>query len=125
MKSNEVNQNQEKKWPKVVLILVVGLAAFSSAMKELNQVHALATEAGALIADWVGVVEPTVNARSIATVENCSAASPGSPLGVVVPGALGDGTAVHLRMRADLTNFTGADALRRAQRWRLRGSMGT
>ena len=81
MKSNEVNQNQEKKWPKVVLILVVGMAAFSSAMKELNQVHALTKEAGALIADWVGVVEPTANARSIATVENCSAVPPGSPSG--------------------------------------------
>jgi len=79
MKSNKVNQHQETKWPKVVLILVVVLVAFSSAMKELNQARVLVTEAGALISDWVGVVEPTVNARSITTVENCSANPPGQP----------------------------------------------
>src|ERR1700730_4304950 len=83
MKSN--NQNQETKWPKVVLMLVVVLAAFSSAMKELNQVHTLVTEAGALIADWVGVVEPTVNARSITTVENCSGSLSGQPAWNVTP----------------------------------------
>jgi len=80
MKNNKVSRNQETKWPKVVLILVVVLAALSSAMKELNQVHTLATEASAFIADWVAVVEPTVNARSITAVENCSA-NPGSPSG--------------------------------------------
>ncbi len=79
MKSNKVNQHQETEWPKVVLILVVVLVAFSSAMKELNQARVLVTEAGALISDWVGVVEPTVNARSITTVENCSANPPGQP----------------------------------------------
>src|SRR6266550_6246870 len=79
MKSNKVNQHQETKWPKVVLILVVVLVAFSSAMKELNQARVLVTEAGVLIADWVGVVEPTVNARSITRVENCSANPPGQP----------------------------------------------
>jgi hypothetical protein len=79
MKSNKINQNQETKWPKVVLILVVALAAFSSAMKELNQAQALAHEAGALIADWVGVVEPTVIARSITAVENCPADPPSPP----------------------------------------------
>jgi hypothetical protein len=83
MKSNK--QNQETKWPKVVLILVVVLAAFSSAMKELNQVHAMAIEAGAFIADWVGVVEPTVNARSITTVENCSGSVSGQPAWNVTP----------------------------------------
>ena len=79
MKNNKVNQHQETKWPKVVLILVVVLVAFSSAMNELNQARVLVTEAGALIAGWVGEVEPTVNARSITTVENCSANPPGQP----------------------------------------------
>jgi Toastrack DUF4097 len=79
MKNNKVNQHQETKWPKVVLILVVVLVAFSSEMKELNQARVLVSEAGALVADWVGVVEPTVNARSITTVENCAANPPGQP----------------------------------------------
>ena len=112
MKSNEANRNQENKWPKVVLILVVALAAFSSAMKELNQVHALATEAGALIADWVGVVEPTVNARSIPTVENCSAdpRGGGTPQNEVRPdefhwsGRVAPGAAVEIKgINGDIT----------------------
>ena len=71
MKNTEVTQIQEKKFYRVILVLIVGLAAFSSAMKELNEFQALTTEAGQFIAEWAGVVVPTANARALTTVEVC------------------------------------------------------
>lgn len=48
------DQGSEKRSYRVILLLIVGLAAFSSAMKELNKVHALTLETGELIAQWTG-----------------------------------------------------------------------
>jgi DUF4097 and DUF4098 domain-containing protein YvlB len=72
MKSTEVKQMQEKKWYKVILVLFVGLAAFSSAMKELNEFQTLTTQASQFVAEWVGVVMPTADAHALPTVEICS-----------------------------------------------------
>ena len=44
--------NGEKNGYKVILLLVVGLAAFSSAMKELNQLQQFTLDASRLIAQW-------------------------------------------------------------------------
>ena len=49
---NNMGQNDEKMRYRVILVLVVGLAAFSSAMKELNQIQQLALDASGLIAQW-------------------------------------------------------------------------
>lgn len=49
-------QGSEKKSYRVILLLIVGLAAFSSAMKELNQVHELTLETGQLVARWTDVL---------------------------------------------------------------------
>ncbi len=43
-------QGSEKKSYRIVLLLIVGLAAFSSAMKELNQIQAFTLQTGQLIA---------------------------------------------------------------------------
>jgi hypothetical protein len=43
-------QGSEKKSYRIILLLIVGLAAFSSAMKELNQIQAFTLETGQLIA---------------------------------------------------------------------------
>src|SRR2546423_1082410 len=56
---NNTGQNGEKMRYRVILLLVVALAAFSSAMKELNQVQQLALDASALIAGWSNRVAPT------------------------------------------------------------------
>jgi hypothetical protein len=45
-------QGSEKRSYRVILLLIVGLAAFSSAMKELNQVHELTLQTGQLVAQW-------------------------------------------------------------------------
>ena len=50
------NTGSEKRSYRVILLLIVGLAAFSSAMKELNQVHQLTLETGQLIARWTDVL---------------------------------------------------------------------
>lgn len=43
-------QGSEKKSYRIILLLIVGLAAFSSAMKELNQIQAFTLQTGQLIA---------------------------------------------------------------------------
>jgi hypothetical protein len=44
--------NGEKNGYKVILLVVVGLTAFSSAMKELNQLQQFSLEASRLVAQW-------------------------------------------------------------------------
>jgi hypothetical protein len=51
-------QGSEKRSYPVILLLVVGLAAFSSAMKELNQVRDFTVEASNLVAQWKEAIAP-------------------------------------------------------------------
>ena len=43
---------------RIILLLVVGLTAFSSAMKELNQIQQLSLDASRLVAQWSGTIVP-------------------------------------------------------------------
>jgi DUF4097 and DUF4098 domain-containing protein YvlB len=61
MKSDQI---REKKWPRIVLFLAVGLVAFSSAMKELSQAQALLFDAAEFVSRWSDAVVPTANART-------------------------------------------------------------
>jgi hypothetical protein len=54
----------------VILLLVVGLAAFSSAMKELNQVRDLTLEATNLVAQWKDAFAPADPMVTV-SVETC------------------------------------------------------
>jgi hypothetical protein len=63
-------QASEKRSYRVILLLVVGLAAFSSAMKELNQVRDLTVEASNLVAQWKDVIAP-VDPMTTISVETC------------------------------------------------------
>lgn len=57
---------------RVILLLVVGLTAFSSAMKELNQVQQLSLEASQLIAQWFDKVAPIeVPSTAVVKLESC------------------------------------------------------
>ena len=57
---------------KVILILVVGLAAFTSAMKELNEVRKFGLEANEFIAQWSEKLTPAeVPPVVVARVETC------------------------------------------------------
>ena len=49
---NTTGQNRQNSGYKVLLLLVVGMTAFSSAMKELNQLQHFALDARHLIAEW-------------------------------------------------------------------------
>ncbi|HEX7329898.1 MAG TPA: hypothetical protein VF290_00270 [Pyrinomonadaceae bacterium] len=51
-------QNNDKASYRIILLLVVALAAFSSAMKELNQIQQLGLDASRLIADWSATIVP-------------------------------------------------------------------
>src|SRR6476620_9650133 len=62
--NNKQNQSGEKKSYLVLLLLVVGLAAFSSAMSELNQLRNLTVETGRLIALWSDMVVPSASASA-------------------------------------------------------------
>lgn len=78
---NNLRQNGEKTGHRMILLLVVGLAAFSSAMKELNQVQQLTLDAGKLIASWSDAVAPVVSPETpapakIETCENSKTSQP-------------------------------------------------
>ena len=51
-------QSNDKASYRIILLLVVGLAAFSSAMKELNQIQQLGMDASRLIAHWSATIVP-------------------------------------------------------------------
>lgn len=55
---NSTGQNGEKTGYRVILLLVVGLTAFSSAMKELNQLQQFTLEASRLVAQWTPTIAP-------------------------------------------------------------------
>ena len=66
---NSVGQSGEKKSYRVILLLVVGLAAFSSAMKELNQIREFTREASNLVASLSKAVEPAPAGDRVVPVE--------------------------------------------------------
>src|ERR1044072_1375417 len=55
---NSTGQNSDKASYRIILLLVVGLTAFSSAMKELNQIQQLTLDASRLVAQWSGTIVP-------------------------------------------------------------------
>ena len=55
---NSTGQDSDKASYRIILLLVVGLAAFSSAMKELNQIQQLTLDASRLVAQWSGTIVP-------------------------------------------------------------------
>ena len=55
---NSTGRNSEKSGYLVILLLVVGLTAFSHSMKDLMEVHQLTLDASRLVAQWSGNVTP-------------------------------------------------------------------
>jgi len=55
---NSVGQSGDRKSYRVVLLLVVGLTAFSSAMKELNLLREFSRDTSDLVASWSRAVSP-------------------------------------------------------------------
>ena len=68
---NNMGQNGEKMRYRVILLLVVALTAFSSAMKELNQVQQLALDASRLFAQWSNKVAPAEAQPAVVKAETC------------------------------------------------------
>lgn len=66
---NSVGQSGDKKSYRVILLLVVGLTAFSSAMKELNQLRDFTREATTLMASLSNAVAPSAPAEKLAPVD--------------------------------------------------------
>ena len=57
---------------RIILLLVVGMAAFSSAMKELNQLQQLSLDATNLIARWSDKIAPSeVPPQTVVKLESC------------------------------------------------------
>lgn len=55
---NSTGRHGEKSGYLVILLLVVGLTAFSHSMKELTEIHHLTLDASRLMAQWSGKVTP-------------------------------------------------------------------
>ena len=60
------------KGSKTILILVVGLTAFSSAMKELNQIRQFGSEVSQFVAEWSETLAPAeIPPPAMAKIETC------------------------------------------------------
>ena len=68
---NSNGKNGAKSSHLVVLLLVVGLMAFSSAMKDLSQLHQFALDAGSLIASRSTRAAPVADQLNVIKVETC------------------------------------------------------
>ena len=66
---NSVGQSGDKKSYRIILLLVVGLTAFSSAMKELNQLRDFTREATTLVASLSNAVAPSAPTEKLAPVD--------------------------------------------------------
>jgi len=66
-----MNNTGEKTSYRVILVLVVGLTAFSSAMKELNQVQQLSLDVTRLVAQWSDKLVPAEVPPPVVKVETC------------------------------------------------------
>lgn len=66
---NSTGQSGDKKSYPVIILLVVGLTAFSSAMKELNQLRDFTRDTGALVASLANAVAPSHPAEKLAPIE--------------------------------------------------------
>jgi Putative adhesin len=64
MNDSQSTQIREKKWPRIVLFIAIGLVAFSSAIKELSQAQAFLCDAAEFVSRWSDAVVPTANART-------------------------------------------------------------
>ena len=71
-------QGGERKSYRVLLLLIVGLAAFTSAMRELNRVHALTLETGHLVASLTNYL-PHDNHELLVKVQSCDSKIPTAP----------------------------------------------
>ena len=72
MNNIQGQQTRERKLYRVLLLLIVSLAAFSSAMNELNQVKTFTSQVGDLLATWSDVMVPTVNASAPVVTRSCA-----------------------------------------------------
>lgn len=68
---NNTGQSAKKSGHLVILLSVIGLVAFSSAMKDLSQLHRFALDASSLAASWSHKVDPVDIAPAVVRVETC------------------------------------------------------
>jgi len=66
---NSSGSHGEKSSYLVILLLVVGLTAFSHSVKELTEIHQLTLDASRLIAHWSGNVTPAEIPQTIVKIE--------------------------------------------------------
>lgn len=74
MESTQMSRNRDRKY-QLILFLVIGFAALSSAIKELNQIHAMTVEVGKMISEWSDAVIPSASARTPTIIKSCTANS--------------------------------------------------
>ena len=83
---NSTGRQSEKSSYLVILLLMVGLTAFSHSMKELTEIHNLTLDASRLIAQWSGNVTPAeilqtpVTIVKVEKLESCESKQSAPPV---------------------------------------------
>lgn len=71
MNETQPNRNMDRKY-RLILFLVIGLTAFSSAIREWREVVTVTEQVGAFISAFTSVVVPSANASTRVMVKSCS-----------------------------------------------------
>src|SRR3954471_16120721 len=72
----------------VILLLMVGLTAFSHSMKELTEIHQLTLDASRLVAQWSGNFAPaeipptSIQVVKVEKLESCESSEKLQPIGI-------------------------------------------
>lgn len=66
------SQISEKKSYRILILVVIGLMAFSSAMKELNGFQEVALDAGRMLSSWSDMIVPTASANKPVMASSCT-----------------------------------------------------
>lgn len=69
---NNTGQQGDRMSYRILILVVVGLVAFSSAMKELNQVQQFTLDTGRFIAQWSEKLAPADPVQTVVKLETCS-----------------------------------------------------
>lgn len=65
-------ESGENKAYRILILIVIALLAFSSAMKELNQFQAVAIDTSSVLASLSDTLVPTANANAPVKAEACT-----------------------------------------------------
>lgn len=102
------NKEPENKAYKVTLIILVGLAAFSTAMKDLNRLREMVSSVHGFTSQWHGVDLAALNDKAIPTPVSITSSCPNEkqePVNSAAAAGASDGIALRAGIETENTDY--------------------